>query len=279
MGKTRGSESKSRGRTKSRSGEPSADSERIAEHARKLEDLLAALSPDKLTPASVAVDAEHFESLDIEEQEERKESLDPVVDLVVFELADWIANGGCPVSLPDVSTMPLIAATYKETGNADGRIWRANVSDRKQAKVMQFALESVVREDAWLLAGLLTTWLDENPDADTETVRRVRVLRAYISGVGLEPILSLALFVRFADDGRLAVPPFEAPKSENCSSRKVLYPTSYLDAYGDTLLAAGYPALAVRTWKLCKLGGPIPPSIVAKIAEVEWSGRVPATKH
>jgi len=123
-------------------------------------------------------------------------------------------------------------------------------------------------EDSLLFADALDQWLADSPQAESDVVRSVKILRTFVRMSGFEDALPRRLlgqgmrglgFKMFACE--MALAPLLASPS--------LLTVHGLEQYGDVWAREGYQAIALRTWKLCEKLGPLPDSLRNKVWDLE----------
>ncbi|GAB6063164.1 SEC-C metal-binding domain-containing protein [Deferrisoma palaeochoriense] len=187
------------------------------------------------------------------------------------ELVEEILAEGLPQGLPFASVLPCLvrfALLVRETPKP---------ARQEVTRIFLETAEELGREDAELFDEFLDQWVLEHGDeADEPTLKRIGSVRNLLAGGDIPAPLGSALLLHALKRGSEGFSDLEgapALAAEDGESATGALSPEFLERYGDFLWEQALPDMARRTWNLCRLFGPLPPSVDEKLSRWE-AGRL-----
>lgn len=175
-----------------------------------------------------------------------------------------IREGGLPVGLPFASVLPCLVRIV--LSHREG----IEPTPEQVIRFVEDTAEELGPEDAELFDLVLAEWVEEHGDeADEATLTRVGIVRSVLTSYdGFGPLGPTLVLITMRDlnfTEMEGAPPL--PMEEGQSAADGITP-EFLERYGDFLWEEDLPAMALRTWNLCRLFGPLSPSVREKLSRM-----------
>lgn len=173
-----------------------------------------------------------------------------------------LKDGRFPVHLPFVTLLPILLRLTLRKG------WRGKVAANAGIEAIEEGRSEWISEDASLFGDCLDQWLAKDDRSRPDVTSAVRLVRETIRLGGLA-----AFGWQLALGSLHHMPSLTFSGEEDCldglGKAEDGFSARFLERYGDLVHASGFPALARRTWALCRLLGAMPEEVARKLGEKE----------
>ena len=184
-------------------------------------------------------------------------------------LRDSVCDGHFPVLAPFATVLPFLVAAVVASRRGE------TVGGEQMDDLLERALAEFGENDERLYASLLLDWLEADDGKDADVTAKVRWMLAMAEARALGPLVADLIYGALTAGGPAQTEweaELEWEGEEESEDDAPNFTPEFLETYGDAMLEHGYRDIAMRTWKLCELLGPIPESVLAKISEAEGTG-------
>ena len=183
-------------------------------------------------------------------------------------LRDSVCDGHFPVLAPWATVLSFFVAAVTASRHGE------TVDSEQMNSLLERAQAEFGEDDGRLYASLLSDWLDADDGQDADVTAKVQLMLAMAEAGSLGPLVADLIYGALtagapAQTEWEAELEWEEEEEEESDDDAPNFTPEFLEAYGDAMLEHGYRGIAIRTWKLCEMVGPIPESVLGKIEAAE----------